>query len=221
MRSRLGRKALAALVGAVLASLVLVGCGDDADGGGSADEPTVSASDGASESPSDGSGQEDDAEDGSGTDAGLPGADLGVEPASGKYLTTELARLRGPKGWRYDTELDFLQLAAHRRQPTSVSLATRVDTYGQLNGPMTPDELAQNAISVRPEPGKVKALDNVVLDGVEFYHISGPNGANWREQLGVSHEGMDVTIRFDFAKDAAPREREELMASVLPTFEWR
>lgn len=200
MRPRLGRSGWgAAVIGSVVA-LLLTGCTESRDDETSTGTVSPSAS--------------------SDLDEGAATPD--VAPATGKLLATDLASIRIPKGrWHVNRSMKSVVLALQPERTIFVALTEDEDVYGQMRGVMSLQELAENSRSIIRRPHQVKIHDEVTLDGVDFYHLSGPDSTSWREEYGTSHEGMDVVVDFEFPKRVRPRTREQLVNSVLATFEWR
>lgn len=197
MRSKLGSRALA---GALLGVLVLGGCGG-------------TSSDGADESSSLAPSAPSEVE--TGTPSPSP-AEPTVPLASGKVLEQELVRLRAPRGWELDDSMPSLQFAYGPHDEVSVVLSVQEDGYAQTYG--APVSLARSARIAKGE--RMRLLEPVELGGVEFFHVSGPNGSFWYEIFGTSHEEMRVQVELEFSLGYPRRKRERILASVLPTLEW-
>lgn len=186
-----GRSVLAAAVAAVL----LAGCGGDSTAG--SEEPVAPTSP-ATSSP------EGSAEPSS-----------TVEPAGGPVLDGGVLRLRVPRGFEVsDQMVDFMWDADDPRSFSSVFLTVVPPTPGLT--------LADQArISLRNVmPDGSRRLPDVTLDGVDFYRVVGqePDGLHV-EQYGTSYR-KDVAILVNVDQRASKAEREELIASVLASFEW-
>jgi hypothetical protein len=208
MRSRAG------LAGAALL-LALTACG-----GGATEEPSGAAEPGSSSSEAP-SAPTDPSPTAAPSGPGVP--QPGVPLADGDVLELDLAQVRVPAGWGRDS-LDHPELrsAMDPETKTFVSLEVYEDVAVSLEG--EPDPLPEMARLTRkplPKPNRIEVLDEVELDGQEFFHLSGPGPYEFTDAFGTSRDGRKVLLTFAFRPETSKRERERLIAAIAPTFAWR
>ena len=148
-------------------------------------------------------------------------ADPSVDAATGATLELPHSRVRIPADWKRMSRLVRTQQDA--KDPDSASLLSlaEINAFGSTN---SADELVKSVLRVTrgTYPLTPKRLPNVVVDGVEMYHLSGKiQPLRWLEEYGAIFSDRIVTLGFEFSPDVSPAERQQVVASVLATFEWR
>jgi hypothetical protein len=191
--------ALAAVAASTLLALVLSGCG-------STDEPAESdapatTSEEASDSPS---------EPATDTAPETPA----VEPADGVPLKVKGMTAHAPKDWVAGP--DFVSQAG--ANPPGVN-GTRVVLYsfpvfGNLT--MTLDDLAKDSTSSGDWQRKAERQDDVVVDGVDAFHVAGQVNPGERVDVyGTVLDDKQLTIRFNWTEGEDRAYRDEVIGSVL------
>ena len=196
----MGTHGLGARIAATSLSLLLLGgCGDDGSPTGEG-EPTTSATPGSPSASPSGSTEP-----------------TGPAPANGPKLDGAAVDVRAPDGWvRAEAMVRWMLIAESRDRSSYVQLSHLVGTSSGV--PLA--QLARNSLDTGfPENGR--RHDDVTLDGVDFYRISGtePDGL-YIEDYGADHLGDYVTLRFHIDPGVGTRERRELIDSVLASLQW-
>lgn len=196
---------------ALLLCVVLLagGCADagQVDGSDEAGTPTATAS-----SPSDATPGEET------TDTPPE-----VAPASGPWLDTGYAKVRAPKGWRRSDNFGFervqqastkvphpalIHLALHQREPAVGSV----------------EELARftaRELRTRLRMGRFDVGEEVVVAGTRATRLDGQvTDQRAATAYAVMVGDLRWTLLFDISPAMPEEDREELMASVLATWEF-
>jgi hypothetical protein len=143
-----------------------------------------------------------------------------VEPAAGPALNIPRATVRVPKGWYLTPRIVPEQADAGNDSYSfsSISLA-QIDSFDpSLNA----DELADNWLDSNSYPQDPQELPLTELDGVEVYHLAGMVQKHlYLEEFGAQTAGKVVSLAFMFSPVASPEERQEIIDSVLATFQWK
>jgi len=195
MSRTVGRTVSALAVTALV--LVLAGCGGE-DPGLGADEPSSSAAatDEAAESPS-----------GSPSETGVPAAD-GPRVSKGS-LTLHFPQGYQPRKvgtWVVSSTGPAGEQVAVTARPTSSALSL--------------DESARLGSDNGSWAGKPTRADDVVVDGVEMWHFTGKNYADFvADTFGVEFGGYAVVLLFSSPTDRATH--EDLVASILASVRWK
>ncbi len=207
-------RSLAASSAALAVLLLGSACSGSDDPGGSPSPSSASptGSDTASPEPTDSTGP---------TGSADPSAGPATDPATGATLELPHSRVRIPSDWKRMSRLVRTQQDA--KDPGSASLLSlaEINAFGSTN---SADELVKSVLRVTrgTYPLTPKRLPNVVVDGVEMYHLSGKiQPLRWLEEYGAIFSDRIVTLGFEFSPDVSPAERQQVVASVLATFEWR
>lgn len=192
--------ALSAVVATTLC-LALAGCGDDDPEGSEPREPSSSSGETGSPAP---------------TDASPTDEEETVPPATGPELAMEAVSLRMPEGWRVDNDDSDIVVVGLADDLTS---AIYLSSFPALDPSVS---IAQLARSTQKEggypPGSI--LPETTLAGQPAFHLAGPVGGDYSEELGVLHDGAIISVEF-VHRDGPRKGWEELLASVLATVELR
>lgn len=181
----------------LVCSALLSGCGDDEKSPG--DGPSASPTS-VSPSPSGSEPGESTVEPASGAQVELGSLTVsypeGFEPRESEAMGAELVTATGPDGERVG--LSAYEDFSHE------SLAKAVDL----------------AITTGLWTSEPERLDDLDVDGVPMYHLSGPDGAGATlEQFGAEFGGYDMTLTVSTEGSAA--ERQALIDSILATASWK
>lgn len=145
-----------------------------------------------------------------------------AEPAAtGATLELPHSRVRIPADWKRMSRLVRTQQDAEDPGSASLLSLAEIDAFGSAN---SAEELVKSVLRVTKGtyPLTPRRLPNVVVDGVEMYHLSGKiQPLRWLEEYGAIVSDRIVTLGFEFSPDVSPAERQHVVDSVLATFEWR
>ncbi len=136
-----------------------------------------------------------------------------VEPATGPQVRTDTFTVRLPEGFRVTD--DGVAVAATGPSGDRMNLATL-----PLYADKSLHQLVDVAVGNGSWDSRPERLDDVVVDGVEMYHLSGPTGLGvTRDEVGAQ---TDATFAYaDFDLRGPESVRRELIDSVLATWRWR
>ena len=206
LRRRLsGSLSVRVVVLSLSAGLLLAGCSDDDDPGGTPQTPDPS-----SESTS-------SATDDPGPTESGPTDDPSVQPATGPVLAPETGgiRLRLPEEWTLDeNQANFLVNGSGPRGNGRIFL----DSFPALDPDSGLRLLARvSADSGGYPPGSIQP--NTTVGGVPAYHLAGTVGTDPTEEFGAIRNGDILTISFEL-RGIPEGERQPLIDSVLATVEW-
>jgi hypothetical protein len=191
-------------VALVAVTALVTACGDDGEPGA---DPTTSSS----ASPSEGS---------SPTETASPS----VEPATGEKVVGLSYTARAPAGWKVRRGTTTAQLASmYAIDETPDGDVTGFLRVADGNAFVYDDplhRLAQQRINSGEYQKLPKMLDNVAVDGVEMYHVAGNVGnGNYIIDLGAI-VGKNLTEIHIESDDLTPEELQEVLDSVLATWQW-
>jgi hypothetical protein len=83
----------------------------------------------------------------------------------------------------------------------------------------TVEEAISIAIQTGPWLRKPRRLEDVYVDSVKMFRLSGPTGVGYAEdEFGVEYGGYDVNL--SIASQGSKAERQELIDSILASVTW-
>jgi len=189
----------------LIALTTLAGCG------GSADDPGTAASPSSPSSPS--------------SPASSPGAPTSgspsgaTAPATGIALSMPNSTVRAPADWTHAKDLTRYEDGADSPDNLAYVMLGEIDAFGS---DASAAELADNRLSANVYERAPKKLPVAELDGTPAYHLAGPVSATqYIEEYGAIVRDRIVTLTFSFNDKVTRAERDEVVASVLPTFAWQ
>ena len=190
-------RALPLLVCAVL----LAGCGGGEEpSAGDPDEAMTSAS------PSPTEGEEPD--------------EPAVEPADGPRVEVGSLVIRAPKGYDMRRSINAGGLGVDVVTAGGPGFERLTFTAYQAYDPVTLDEVVEETIEDGTWRRRPQRLDDVDVDGVPMYHLSGPTGIGYTDdEYGAEFGGY--VIRIAVSTEGSKGERRELAESILATARWR
>ncbi|WP_101525178.1 hypothetical protein [Nocardioides houyundeii] len=205
----LNKSSVAPLGALVAAALFLAGCGESAE-----------------ENPPSGSGAGGTVSEAPAVDpeASPSPAESATEPpaaalAQGEWAEVSVARIRGPKGWSGESNDPGDGAVALKAPYDAVSGLTMVELADSTE-PTDIDTLGRQSLD-DGEP-EVTLRKPVELDGVEVFRTAGPvDDYFWIERYGVVHNGQFFRLTFTLTLRTPAVERQQIIDSVLPTFEWK
>jgi len=178
-------------VAAGSAVLLLVGCQDGAPSGGG---PTAASSPITSSPTS---------------------ATPSVEPATGPVVEERQFTVRVPRGYVVEDKVFTLTSTRDRSSSDGIYVAAQ-DAPG-LENLSQAVRVVLRSVSVRPKPERV---DDVVIGGEPAYHLAGRSGAGNRyHSYGLVRGGQLLQVIFEL--DGPDARADEIVGSVLATWEWR
>lgn len=196
-RRRVRTAAVAAGLG-----LVLAGCATETteSSGGAVDEGNTSAppSPGGSETPV---GEPTDSE-----------PTPSVDPATGPEIGVKGLEVHAPADWITTEPLAIQQSAG----PPDV-IGSMISVFRFPNsGLFTVDELGDEEVS--DMGARSRRRDDVVLDGEQFYHLTGTlEPGLYAERFGAIAGDDRLSVQFEFGNGQGRVERDEIILSVLAT----
>jgi len=141
-----------------------------------------------------------------------------VEPASGPEMVPEEggAAMRAPEG--YTLMPQSLNTAVSAEDPQARGFVTLSVLPSAREGDL--DELAR--IGMKRFDGKPTRLPDVEIQGVTFYHLAGENAVGLhQDHYAAAYENKLATLQFNFfSSEFSKQQRQEIIDSVLATFEW-
>jgi hypothetical protein len=137
-----------------------------------------------------------------------------VEPASGLLIEEKPYRVRMPDGWRRSPRMStFLEGAYDGLERITVSHLPSV-------GSPTPGALARARIE-GSDP-RLRRVEDAEVGGLPAIHLVGEDASEHSDQFALVHLGEAVDIEFSLTPGAGHEDhREEIIASVLASWEWR
>ncbi len=142
-----------------------------------------------------------------------------ADVATGLRLTMPNSTLRAPEDWTQATDLTRYEDAADSPDGLSYVVLGEINAFGSQ---ASADELAKNRIKANLYPKAPKVLPVTDLDGTAAYHVAGfVTSQQYIEEFGTIVRDRIVTVTFSFNNKVPKSERDEVVASVLPTFRWK
>lgn len=194
------RNTTARALSLLVCAAVLAGCGGDEPSVAGPDEETSSASPSPTES----------------AEAGEPA----VEPADGPRVEVGSLVIRTPKG--YTLRRSSLGGGLDVELVTASGPGFERLSFGSFQGyrAHSLDELVKEAAVDVEWKRRPERLDDVEVDGVMMYHLSGPIGVGYTtEQFGA--EVGNLVVRIVVSTEGGKAERRELAASILASARWQ
>ena len=145
-----------------------------------------------------------------------------VAPATGLRLRQGHLSVRAPEGWKKSPEPttgEFSEQADDSVLGSTLFIGELPDLAPGAEVDL--DEQARSAIRTGFYLRDPKIVEPVELDGVMWYHTSGPiDRATYLDELGTITAGVQLTISLRTGIGLMSRaEREDLLASILATVE--
>jgi hypothetical protein len=139
-------------------------------------------------------------------------------PATGPALELPLSSVNAPEDWKVlDQLVEFQKDAGDDDTSSSITLS-EIEAF---SGYVSPEQLVKSWFKTSPYPLKPKVQPNVEIDDVEFYHLAGDvMKLNYLEEFGAVVQDKIVTVVFQFSPEVSPTERQEVVDSVMETFEF-
>ncbi|MEV7428465.1 hypothetical protein AB0N29_02515 [Nocardioides sp. NPDC092400] len=206
-RHRPRRAALAAALSAVV---LVTGCSDDEEPGGTAPES-------ASASPSAGGSSPASSTDPEASPTSSSDATIDTPPATGPVIESAAFRMRVPERWTVaDPISDFVRVATRPEISGDISIGFIEATEGATVDDYQRASTKNWGYPVGPRNGPRRDVN-----GVEMYHQTGKAGeTRVVEVYGAPHAGLAVEITFLLPTDMPAAERTSLVDSVLASIEW-
>lgn len=211
------KRHLAALA-AVLTVTLGAACGGDEEPSGAPDDPGSSAETSDSGSPG---AQPSDPGSSTPSEPSSP-PEPTVAPATGPLLKEEVFTINAVDGWIVNPNgtqnTSFQALSPELGVFDTVASNDFQDvTFGAL----TLEQSARATVETTSGP-KPKILPNVVVNGVEMYHLAGRDTeTNDREIYGTFHRGRDVRISFTVAVAYPDAKVRAIIDSMLASVVWK
>lgn len=206
----------AALV--VLAALTAA-CSDDADPATTADEPASATSSSDATSEPTAPAPTTSTEPTEPTEPAEPTST--VAPATGPPMQLGPLSLRAPEGFRVLPAMGAADLTAEAPDGITRDLVILV-VLPRLGVDLTTEELGRNVLTEVGWARSAKALEPVVVGGVEMSHVRGRNAGtmtdNYSALVGDSRVSMSFSYGVENQTDKA--HQQALMDEVLATAEW-
>ena len=144
-----------------------------------------------------------------------------VEPADGPRVEVGTLVLRAPKGYtmrRSQGVGGFLEVDL----VTASGPGFERLTFGSFQGhrPHSLDELVKDSAEDVDWTRRPQRLDDVEVDGVMMYHLSGPSGVGYTDEEFGAEVG-NLIFRIVISTEGGKAERQELADSILATARWR
>jgi hypothetical protein len=141
-----------------------------------------------------------------------------VAPATGPEIAVRGLRANAPEGWEAKRPYAVMSAAV----PVG-SIGTTVYVFRFPNsGLLTLDGLARASSRESGWTSRMKRLDDVDLDGQPAFHLAGKvNPGEYLERFGAILNDDRLTLTFEFLNGEDEATRDEIIASVLPTVDFR
>lgn len=187
---------------ALLVALALVqGCNDD--------DPTTPTGPGTS------TPEGSPASPGSTTTSSSPS----VDAATGIRLSMPNSTVRAPSSWSHAPDLTRTEDGADSPDGFSYVVLGEIDAFSST---ASAGQLADNRIKANLYQRAPRKLPLTELAGAEAYHLAGfVDDHQYLEEFGTIVRDRIVTLTFSFDEEVPKSDRDEVVASVLPTFAWK
>lgn len=203
MTSRERRHAVASLALVLATSALASACG-----AGEAEEPEAQESSSTS-SPE------------ATTSAPVPEPEPTVAPADGRWLATDYARIRMPKGWKQINDVGFGTIAQGDGPGTRGGIHFSIYPAEDLTSLDQAARYTVKDIRDRLKSGALKRVDDVVIGGETMaFHLTGHQLFWDVDAYGVLRSGARFVILFSLDERKPPEENQALIDSILQTFEF-
>lgn len=182
---------------------------------------TACGNDDASADPSPGPSSSTTVESPTPTDEATDEPTSTVAPATGPLMDIPLASVRAPEGWKILPKIVPGQVDVGNAKDYSFSTIglSQIVSYDRS---LTADQLADQWFDASFYPLDPKKQPLTEIDGVEFFHLAGKVQKRlYLEEFGTQADGKLVTLGFSFSPEVTPEERQEVIDSVLATFQWK
>lgn len=196
--------AISKALGTVLAALVMCGCTSSADegpGGSSTSSPSPSSTTPAE-----------------GTPTQEPTEEPTVAPATGKVIKVKGMKVNIPAGWGVGRMPAVIQ--AYGYLTTQVGTDVALFRFPQLLTESL-DELARDIAKRSSFDRELERKADVVVDNQVVIHLSGvPNKGVHVDLFSTLRAGQQLDLEFTFGTGETRSEREEIIQSVLATWDF-
>ncbi len=141
-----------------------------------------------------------------------------VAPATGPEIAVRGLRANAPEGWEAKRPYAVMSAAV----PVG-AIGTTVYVFRFPNsGLLTLDGLAQASKRESGWKSKLKRLEDVELDDQPAFHLAGNvNPGEYLEKFGAILNDDRLTLTFEFQNEEDKATRDEIIASVLATVDFR
>lgn len=192
-----------ALAGAVLGSLVLVGCSGEQDSPGADPDPAASSSPSASEPETSVAAAEESTPT--------------IAPASGKRIEVEGMQIKLPADWKPGGPPSSLQAAGWEKEnPDSFVTLFR---FTQVEDSL--DQLTRTIATRSDWAFELTRRDDLAVDSQVVSHLSGRvNPGEYIELFATLRNQESLQLAFTFRGGETKAERDEIVQSVLATWEF-
>ncbi|WP_198016941.1 hypothetical protein [Nocardioides sp. CF8] len=189
-----------------LASLMcvagLAACGGDDDAGADPADPSTTSTESTEAS----------------TQSASESPSPSVAPATGPRIAVRGVRANAPEGWVATPAYAVMSGAAPRDAIGTTVYVFRFPNSGQL----TLDGLGEESRRSGGWKFPLKRLDDLELDGQPAFHVAGKsNPGEHVERFGAILNDDRLTVTFEFLNGEDKATRDEIIASVLATVDYR
>jgi hypothetical protein len=141
-----------------------------------------------------------------------------VAPATGPELDMGTYTIRVPEGWRVRSGGPFSEVERLPRSDAAVAKSV----FGMISPTSFPSVRAKTLDEeAREHGGDDKRLPDVVIDGEPAYHFRGLEPGGFRtESFGLNYDYEGVRLSFSLF-GGTRQQQEDLIASVLASWQWR
>jgi hypothetical protein len=145
-----------------------------------------------------------------------PSQSQAVEPADGPVVENAHASYRVPRGYEVAEELAGTIPANDSGPRRSAITLAEVPAFGSTDLGAAAGVVARNVAQDRPP----KRLANTTLADVPVFHVEGQlDETVWFAAYGAIRDDTVVYVRFDL--DTAPAQSQQVVESVLATWQWK
>lgn len=141
-----------------------------------------------------------------------------VAPATGPKVTMETYSIRVPEGWRVVSRGPFSEVERLPRDDAAIPGSV----FGRISPTSFPSMVTKTLEQeARGHRGDGKRLADVLIDGEPAYHYLALEPGGFRtESFGLNYDVEGVRLSFALF-GGTRKQREDLVASVLATWQWR